>query len=195
MADRTTVGSAVAGSGAANSLPTGQSAAAVLAKSVWQAGYALKSRGAESLRAGEGIPRTQVTAVPIGTGLPSAKRRGEAVGAKRSRRSRLRAAGTRVRDTGRRGAIGRGAPLRTLACRPAKGRSQRSWRPKGPGCMRYPHRSVARRRIVDLRRERRTVYRTLTPGAAAKPPGSTAHKRYVRGAGLVGRRAGIDTRW
>ena len=74
VADRTTVGSAVAGSGAANSLPTGQSAAAVLAKSVWQAGYALKSRGAESLRAGEGIPRTQVTAVPNGTGLPSAKR-------------------------------------------------------------------------------------------------------------------------
>ena len=66
VADRATEGSAACRSGATRSLPTGYSAAAVLAKSVWQAGYALKRRGAESLRHGEGIPRTQVTMVRYG---------------------------------------------------------------------------------------------------------------------------------
>ena len=91
-----------------------------------------------------------------------------------------------MRDTGprRRGAIGRGAPLRIPASRPGwAGRCypETRW---SPGCLGYPHGSVARGRTVDLLRERQTVYRTLTPGAAAKPPESTAHKRYVRGAGL-----------
>ena len=48
--------------------------------------------------------------------------------------------------------------------------------------------------ICDGRDERGTA-RSRRVCVAAKPPGSAARKRYARGAGLAGRRAGIDTRW
>jgi len=128
VADRATGGSAACRSGATRSLPTGYPAAAVLAKSVWQAGYALKRRGAESLRHGEGIPRTQVTMVRYGlvclarsaAAEPHARSAGgEAAAAE----GRLRVAGTRVCDTGRRGAkIGAERLCGPLASRPVRAR-------------------------------------------------------------------------
>ena len=80
LADRTTLGSAVAGSGAANSLPTGQSAAAAIlaaSKLVWQAGYA----GALNLKSGSLPP------VPV-RGAETESRSLEGYPARRSRWSR-----------------------------------------------------------------------------------------------------------
>jgi len=93
----------------------------------------------------------------------------------------LREAGTRVRDTGRRGAKGAGrlcvraGPVGPVAAILAARRARMA------GVSPWIRRSKANSGSAT---GETNGMRTLTPGAAAKPPGSTARKRQVRGAGL-----------
>ena len=174
----------------AQSRADGLAAAAVLAKSVWQAaGNALKSRVAES-RARRGDTAYAGPHGPGGTGLPSAKRSGEAARAKRWRRSRRGEAargwqGPECVTRGVGGQIRREAPAAyRMANRPIGPGSQRVRPDKGRPLTVSP--SAARRRggsaTGEANGERRANRRV-----AAKPPGSAA--RQAR-RGEAGPRAG-----